>query len=249
MYVQIMAAERSCKWPVLERAVLTSTLVIFFIAGYFGVGLSRDPAQSSELVLPLDERIPFVAHSIWVYLWIVPSALTPLFVVRCPRLFRRTALAYATAITVSLVCFTVFPITSARLRATPAMLDITRPSDWAVSVLYSLDPPYNLFPSLHLSIAALAAVSAWKAARPYGMVVFVGVGLVGVSVCTVKQHFLLDALGGLALATLVSALLLRSYHPRGDVAPAYSWRGLAVYGVFLLLVYTVVYGAYFWCRP
>jgi hypothetical protein len=244
-----MAPEHSFKRTVLERVVLTSGLAIFFIAGYFGVGLSRDPAQSSELVSPLDEHLPFVAHSIWVYLWMFPSALIPLFVVRCPRLFRRTALAYASAITVSLICFTAFPVTSAHLRATPAMLDIARPSDWAVSVLYSLDPPYNLFPSLHLSIAALAAVSVWKAAKPYGAAVFVGVGFVGVSVCTVKQHFLLDALGGLALAALVRALILRSYHPQGGVAPAYSWRGLAMYVVFLVLVYTGFYVTYLWCRP
>lgn len=238
--------ERSLVRPVLERVVLTAGLVTFFIVGYFGVGLSREPAGASELVSPLDKHIPFVAHWVWVYLSMFSAALIPLFVVRCPRLFRRTALAYATVIAVSLICFMAFPVTSARLRVAPPMLDISRPSDWAVSIVYSLDPPYNLFPSLHLSIAALAAFSAWKATRLYGGAAFVGVGFVGVSVCTVKQHFLLDALGGLALAALAGAVILRPYHPQIGITPAYSWRGPATYLAVLVLVYTGFYVTYLW---
>lgn len=233
---------------VLERAALTAGLATFFVAAYFGVGLSTDPQRASESVSPLDEHIPFIAYSVWVYLWVFPSALIPLFVVRCRRLFRRAALAYAIAITVCIIFFAAFPTTSVRLRAPPAMLDVTRPSDWAVSILYSFDPPYNLFPSLHLSIAALAAFSAWKAAKPYGAVVFVGVGFVGLSVCTVKQHFLFDSVGGLAIAWLAAALILLPYRPQAGVTPAYSWRGPAIYLVFLVLVYTGFYIAYRWAR-
>jgi membrane-associated phospholipid phosphatase len=223
---------------------LTMGLVIFFIAGYFGVGLSRNPAHARELAIFLDDQVPFISRSVWVYLLIFPAALIPLFVVRCPRLFRRTALAYAGVIAVSLICFTALPITSARLRIGPAMLDLTRPSDWAVSVLYSIDPPYNLFPSLHLSIAVLAAFSAWKAARLYGTVACVCLVFVGVSVCTVKQHVVLDAVGGIALGALAGVLVLRPYRPRDGVAPAYSWRGPSLYLAFLILVYLGFYLTY-----
>jgi len=121
------------------------------------------------------------------------------------------------------------------------MLDISSPADWAVSLLYAIDPPYNLFPSLHLSIAALAAVAAWKAAKPYGAIAFVGVVAIGVSVCTVKQHFLLDALGGLGLAAVVATLMLQGYRAESGVAPAYSWRGPASYLGFLFLIYGGLY--------
>lgn len=228
----------------LERAALSAGLVIFFIAGYFGIGLSRDPGEARELRTSIDARIPFIARSVWIYLLIFPAALLPLFVVRCQRLFRRTAFAYAAAIVASLICFTLFPVTSVRLRAGPAMLNLTRPSDWAVSTLYAIDPPYNLFPSLHLSIAALAAFSAWKAAKLYGTVAFACLVFVGVSVCTVKQHVVLDALGGVALGAAASALVLRPYRPRGDVSPAYSWRGPSLYLAFLALVYAGFYLIY-----
>src|SRR5437762_14391052 len=148
----------------MERVVLTIGLMIFFVTGYFGVGASRNLPQAHVLTTALDERIPFVAGSVWMYLWVFPCALIPLFVVRCPSLFRRTVIAYAAVMAISFVSFTVFPVTSARLRVPKATLDISSPSDSAVSILYSLDPPYNLFPSLHLSLAALAAFSVWRAA-------------------------------------------------------------------------------------
>lgn len=227
-----------------ERAALTLALVIFFIAGYFGVGHSRDPSGAGELQIFLDDQIPFIAGSVWIYLLIFPAALVPLFIVRCQRLFRRTALAYAAVISVSLIFFATFPITSARLRTPQAMLDVTQPSDWAVSVLYALDPPYNLFPSLHVSIAVLAAFSVWKAAKPYGIVAFSCLVFVIVSIFTVKQHVVLDAVAGGTLGALAGALILHPYRPRGPLAPAYTWRGPSIYLAFLVLVYTGFYVTY-----
>jgi membrane-associated phospholipid phosphatase len=229
----------------LERAILTVSLVIFFIAGYFGVGASRNPDQARELKTFLDDQIPFIAGSVWTYLLIFPSALLPLFVVRCRRLFRRTAVAYAIAITVSVFCFAFFPVSSIGLRAGGAMLDPGRASDWAVATLYSIDPPYNLFPSLHLSIAVLAAFSVWKATRRYGIAAFVTLIVVGVSVCTVKQHVVLDVAGGGALGALVSFFVLRPYRPQAGVEPAYSWRGPLLYVAFLVVVYTGFYVTFY----
>ena len=140
-------------------------------------------------------------------------------------------------IAVSLVVFAVYPVTAHGLRVDTTTLDLARPSPWAVSVVYRLDPPYNLFPSLHLSVAALAALSAWKASRAYGAAVACGVVLIGVSICTVKQHFVLDGLGGLALAGAAYAALLRPYERAPGIASAYGWRGPAAYLVLMALVY------------
>ena len=231
---------------VFERAVLTVGLMTFFLVSYFGVGLSRNPAHLHSLTTPLDDRIPFVAGSVWMYLWVFPCALIPLFVVRCPRLFRRTVIAYAAVMAISFVSFTVFPVTSARLRVPKATLDISSPSDSAVSILYSLDPPYNLFPSLHLSLAALAAFSVWKAAKPYAVAIFVSVGCLGISVCTVKQHYLLDVLRGLALAALANLMIIKRYRPMDGAALTYSWRGPATYLVFVAILYASFYTTYLW---
>src|SRR5206468_3926297 len=206
-----------------------------------GVGTSRNLPRAHVLTTVLDERIPFVSDSVWVYLWVFPCALIPLFMVRCAHLFRRTAIAYAMVIAIALICFIIFPVTSAGLRVAQAKLDVSVFSQWAVSLLYSIDPPYNLFPCLHLSVAAVAAFSVWKASKPYGGAIFLSVIFLGVSVCTVKQHYLLDVLGGIALAALAYTLILRRYRPLDGATPAYSWRAAAAFLIFAAVIYAIFY--------
>jgi PAP2 superfamily len=137
---------------------------------------------------------------------------------------------------------------SARLRPSSATLNVAHVSEWAVATLYSIDPPYNLFPSLHLSIAVLAALSSWKAARLYGTLALVGVGLASASVCTVKQHFFADALSGFILAALVGSIIILPYKPAGGSMPAYSWRGIAIFSGFLLIFYALLYFGTVWSQ-
>src|SRR5262249_49502608 len=157
----------------------------------------------------------------WIYLWLFPAALLPLFVVRCPCLFRRTIAAYAIVLVASFAVFAAYPVTSEGLRADAGALDRSRLSPWAVLTLYRLDPPVNLFPSLHLSIAVLAALSAWTASRVYGAIAGAGVVLVAISILTVKQHVLADAAGAAVLSGIVYAAVLRGYAPTPGVDPAF----------------------------
>ena len=223
---------------------MATGVAALFLLGYFGVGWSIDPARARQLSTVLDQRIPFVAASVWVYLWVFPASLLPLFLVRSPELFRRTLLAYTIAIAVSVVFFVALPVTSSGLRVETDTLDVSRFAPWAVALVYRTDPPFNLFPSLHLSIAALAALSAAKARKVYGAVAFAGVALLAVSICTVKQHYVIDAVGGAALAALVYAAVLRSYAPPPGTDPAYGWRGPAAYAVFLLAAYAGLYAGF-----
>jgi membrane-associated phospholipid phosphatase len=228
----------------IERLAITIGVATLFIGGYFLVAYSVHPERISELPIPLDQRVPFIPQAIWIYLSLYPAALIPLFVVRCERLFRRTAIAYAIVISISLIFFESYPVTSARLRASTTVLSVARPSDWLVAKLYMIDPPYNLFPSLHLSIALLAAISAWKAKRLYGAVVYVSVGPLAMSVCAVKQHFVLDVVGGLALAALVGSLIITPYRAQPGVRRSYTWRGPIVYCAVLILLFAGLYTAY-----
>ena len=197
----------------VERAALAAGVAVFFVTGYFGIGRTVDPARARDLATALDRRIPFVASAVWVYLAMFPAAVSPLVLVRCPRLFRRTVAAYGVAIAVSLIVFAALPVTSVGLRADVARLDSGALAPRAVSLLYNLDPPFNSFPSLHLSIATLAALSAWRAGRLNAWAACAGVAAIAVSVVAVKQHFVLDAAGGLILAALIYAVVVRPYEP------------------------------------
>jgi membrane-associated phospholipid phosphatase len=225
----------------VERAALTLGVLVLFVGGYFGVGRNVDPSRARQLATSLDGRIPFIARSVWVYLGVFPASLLPLFLVRCPHLFRRAMLSYGIAIAVSLAIFAAMPVTSIGLRRNRSTLDVTHVSPWAVSVLYAVDPPFNLFPSLHLSIALIASLAVGKARRSYGAAAFVGVALVAGSICTVKQHFVLDGLGGAALAAVVHAAVLRPYRPEPGIDPAYGWQGPAAYAALLAVLYAGLY--------
>ena len=139
------------------------------------------------------------------------------------------------------------PVTAIHLRAHATQLSAPGPSDWAVSTIYSIDPPFNLFPSLHISLTALAAYAVWKADRFYGAILFIGLVLVAIAVCATKQHFVVDVLGGLVIAAVVGGIILGPYQ-RGDGKGTYSWRGSAAYIASLALMYLGFYGAYLWPR-
>jgi membrane-associated phospholipid phosphatase len=224
-----------------ERALLTLLLLSFFAGGYFAVAFASDPARARALPLALDGRIPFVPASVCVYVLVYSAALSPLFLVRCRRLFRRTALSFALAIALALPCFLLWPVTSVGLRPPLETLDPSRFVEWGVMLLYTWDPPVNLFPSLHIALAALAGLAAWKAQPAAGAVALPAVGMIGVSVCTVKQHFLVDVLAGAALALAIYSAVLRPYRAGGDAPTAYSWRGPVG---FLALQVAVFLGAF-----
>jgi PAP2 superfamily protein len=240
-------SQRNAKPAIWEHVGLTLGVSVLFFFGYFAVGLSTIHRRAHDFQTPLDNRIPFVARSIWIYLWSFSASVIPLCFIRCPRLFRRSALAFAVAICVSLVCFTAFPVTASHLRVSAAQLKAPGPSHWAVSTIYTLDPPYNLFPSLHVSLTALAAMAVWKTNRFYGGLLFIGVASVAIAVCTTKQHFLFDVLGGLAIAALVGGIILVPFQRR-DVMAAYTWRGPASYLASVAIMYLGFYAAYLWPR-
>ena len=243
-WTRLVDLKQSPNRSALERVAWAVGLMTLFVGGYFSLGLSTNPTRAHELTTQLDEQIPFIASPVWVYLWAFPCSLLPMFVVRCPRLFRRSAIAYAMVIVVALVFFASYPVTSIRLRVAATTLDLAHPSDWAVSVVYSLDPPYNLFPSLHLAITALAAFSVRRAAKLCGTAILLSAAFVGVAACMIKQHCLLDVFGGFALAALADTLILRPYRTLDLAASTYSWHGPATCLALTVFFYAGFYLAY-----
>lgn len=228
-----------------ERALLSGALIAYFLVGYFGVGwLAIDPAYARSLVTPFDEAIPFVLESVVVYWSILPMGLLPIFTVREPSLFRRVALAYAVAITVSLAAFVAFPVTSAGFRVHPTTFADSGFAGWLLRLLYTLDPPLNLFPSLHLALATLAALAAWRVSRVLGTAALIWTACIAASVCTTKQHFAVDALAGVALAALAQRAIVTRARPAFADGEGFGSVGLALFAALVALFYAGLYGAY-----
>jgi hypothetical protein len=223
--------------PRTERVLTAVILALAWTGGYQTIGWSIDGGRAVSLATPLDGAIPFIPETVYLYGLVYGAALYPLFVVRSRALLRRTALAYVVVIAVSLACFVVFPVTCAALRPPLAEVDPGTLHGWGLRLIYRLDPPANLFPSLHVGLAAIGAAAAWRACPRHALL---AVGIVAgtvLSVCTVKQHFVADAVAALALVALVDQRLLRTFRPPDDEPLAYGWRGPAGYVVLQLGLY------------
>ena len=115
---------------------------------------------------------------------------------------------------------------------------------WGLRLNYALDPPVNLFPSLHLAGATLASLAVGKARASYGRIAGILVVPIALSVCAVKQHYWIDAAAGIALGFGVYAVLLARWSPPAGetlARPPRAWLGFAG---LLATVYLALYLAY-----
>ncbi|MEZ6188948.1 MAG: phosphatase PAP2 family protein [Planctomycetota bacterium] len=229
-----------------ERIGRVAALFVYCFAGYYALGLGIDPAQARQLRLPIDDWIPLIPATHWCYVWVYTAMLYPVFTVRERRLFVQVTKAYLLVITVSLACYAVIPVTSVGFRPDLSGYDMSVFHNWGLRVNYTLDPPMNLFPSLHLSIATLAALCAWRARPLWGYVAIPLVVGIAVSIVTVKQHFVVDGVAGLLLGAAAYVVVVHRT-PAGP-GSAYGWRGpLAFLGVllgFYLVFFALFLGGY-----
>lgn len=227
------------------HALATGVLTAYYVAGIVVSTKLSAGRPALELRTQLDDAIPFSAWTVYLYSWVYTAALYPIFVVRSSRIFRRVVTSYFVVLTASFLVFAAMPVTSRFLRADSARLDPSVFSEWAMRLTYAIDPPYNLFPSLHLSIAATAALSAAVASRRYGLYAVPVVLAIAVTICTTKQHFVADGVAGLVLAFATHAVVYRGFRPSVEDEPlTFGWRGAALYLAYHALFYSAFFLAY-----
>ncbi len=141
--------------------------------------------------------LPLVPGMIYVYLSIWGLFLLPLFTLEVPAL-RQMAKQMAFTIVVSGLIFVFLP-TEAGFAPRP---DLTAGHP-GFELVYLMDEPYNLFPSLHISLSTLVVVAIfprgglwWRTALAAWWL------LLTASVLLTHQHHLVDILGGLLLCAI-----------------------------------------------
>lgn len=227
-------AHRGAAWleahPLAERAIIAVTVSTLWTGGYHLIGWTTDPTRTTSLATGLDRAIPFVPETVYLYGLVYGAALYPLFALRSRRLLHRTVLAYLLVIGASLTCFALFPVSCASLRPPLEAVDERTLHGWGLRLIYTLDPPTNLFPSLHVGLAAIGAASLRRASRGHGWLAGSIVAATVVSICTVKQHFVVDAVAALALVAVVDDRVLRPFQADpAEGPPAFSWPAAAGY--------------------
>ncbi len=170
---------------------------------YFGTRMFTSGLEHSCIAAPLDRALPFVPFFIVFYIlayvqWIVGFVM----IGRgekdvCLRFFLGELIAKL----IAMACFILFPTTMEGLR--PSVESLQGGGIWysLTALIYRMDAPDNLFPSIHCleswfcfrGALKLKNVPRWYAPAMLVMTLFVFASTV-----LVKQHVLVDIIGGVA---------------------------------------------------
>lgn len=157
---------------------------------------------------PIDQALPVVPVFAVPYVSLEPFIYGSLviFLLFRTRLFQS---AVSSMIVTFLVSYLFFAFLQTYVDR-PALTG-TDPFTQMIRGVYASDHPYNDFPSLHVSTATIIAIHWWRfSKRSWPLIIWAG--LIALSTVMVKQHYVPDIAGGLALAFGTSALFLRVFH-------------------------------------
>ncbi|MGD8568202.1 MAG: phosphatase PAP2 family protein [Gammaproteobacteria bacterium] len=167
--------------------------VLYSATNYYGTQTS----DYYTFYFSWESAIPFYPSWIYIYLSIFFWFLTPLFLLDTSQLNRLSQSFLITTIIASL-CFLIFPSESIFDRAS---------QDYGGNVIYGLvyllDKPHNLLPSLHVSYTTLFLFVFRKEGVRYFPFLCLWGAAMTVSVLFTHQHQLLDIAAGLLVGFFV----------------------------------------------
>jgi membrane-associated phospholipid phosphatase len=145
----------------------------------------------------IDGWLPFMDWTIWIYHSQFVLLLCCIAAIKEPENLSATLYAMALASLLSFAIFLLYPTTIPRTAQTGDGLTAK-----AFQILYAIDSAANCFPSLHVSLAWLAATAVRRENNLLGAPVMLWAFLISLSTLTTKQHYFVDVLGGLGVAAL-----------------------------------------------
>ena len=188
--LRLPAIEARQKWLAFAAGYV-GFCVLYLLTGRVHLG---EPALLP--VSAVDRRIPFLGWTIWIYHTQFFFLLASVRLMRRAATITRALYAMAAASLISFAVFFVYPTTLPR--AEPAAGVLTRQ---AFALLYSIDGPTNCLPSLHVALAWVAALGISTERRPARRVAWLWAALISISTLTTKQHYLVDVVAGLCVAS------------------------------------------------
>lgn len=194
----------------LGLALLVNTCV------YTGVGQLRRFLTFSSWETSFDKALPFVAPFVFFYiLAFVQWGVSYILIARDSReLCYRFAIGNICAKIICLFFFLLFPTTLTRPEVSGTDL-----CSRLVQLIYTIDAPVNLFPSIHCleSWACIrAAFLLKKSNRTYKIVTILMSLGVFASTLLIKQHVIVDVFGGILVFEVGFRIAGRILNTRGQ---------------------------------
>lgn len=190
------------KW--IPEYALLSLITCFSVNGlvYWGAQLIMKNAKHYDFTSDLDRQVPFIKE--WVVIYIVCYVFWIINYILICREGKEKWYRFACADLISrLLCgvfFVLLPTTNIRPNVMGDDL-----SSWLMRYVYTLDPPTNLFPSIHCLVSWFCFIGIRRSKKiPLWYKVFSCIFAILVCMSTqfTKQHYLIDVAGAILLAEL-----------------------------------------------
>jgi membrane-associated phospholipid phosphatase len=194
----------------IERLLYLIGGYAFFFLAYGFANRTIPLSRCHDLSIALDYAIPFAPGFIFFYCFPYLLMLVPVFIINDRVMLQRTILAFFLLIVISVSIFFLFPVFMPRPGFTVDSL-----ATKLVALVYRNDQPVCGFPSLHVSMAVLATAILFRRSGTVGWVFSPFALLTSLSVLFVKQHVVLDFVGGLVLAVVIDRLVMGKWKQAG----------------------------------
>lgn len=180
--------------------------ISFYYLDWHNELLWKTGVQFHVLRTGLDLLIPFVPGFVWIYLLYYVFCFTPIFVIKNMDTFRRIALGYLLEGMISFAIFVFYPTKMIRPEVIGNSIN-----DKLLTMVYHTDPGFNVFPSMHVANSLFVALIFYRYNKKIGLVFWAIALLISASIFFVKQHYLVDFIGGAIEAIGVFLIVFKGH--------------------------------------
>ncbi len=178
-----------------------------WVSGYFLVGWLTEGRHMHTMYTAVDDLVPYLPSTIFVYFTVYHAFAAPLLVQDDPDTARIVAMEAAAVMLTDFAIMMLYPVTMARPEPSGPPL-----SAWFMELLHGADPAHNCFPSSHCS-AALFGFLAVLTARRHRLAWYMGFSALAISLSTMttRQHYAADVLAGWGVALAIHGMFMYKY--------------------------------------
>ncbi len=176
--------------------------VAFNMFAYFGTRPFTNKLYHYDLSIPLDHQLPMIPFFMIPYVLAYVTWIVGFIVIA--RENRQLCYMVMTAEQIAkLICVTCFIFLPTEM-ARPEVVG-NGFSEWLTRIVYAMDEPNNLFPSIHCLLNWMVfrgAMKCKKVGNVYRAVMFLSAILIFATVLLTKQHLFVDIWAGIAVVEI-----------------------------------------------
>jgi membrane-associated phospholipid phosphatase len=188
-----------------EQPLLALLMFGIWAAGYFAIAYVTEGRGTHKLpTFAWERELRLLPEFVLIYLTIYPTFLLPFLFISQKDFFRLFSLAYISVMCICYLIYLFFPVSIDRPE-----LSVNSFSTWVLAIVYGADRPWNCFPSLHVAMSLLAALTILEVHRIRGMLILVLTLWIAYATVLIKQHYVLDVLAAIALTFTIHFVYVR----------------------------------------